>query len=304
MASNSKEVAVDMSPFFHLYTDGTINRFFPPQFLPPSDDPNASVRSKDVIIQPADTGLSVRIFSPHHQTPPQKLPIVVYIHGGAFCIGSSSFPIFHTFISTVVEKANAIAVSIDYRLAPENPLPIPFDDCWTAFQWIAAHASGQGSDPWLNEYGDFKRVFLGGESVGATISNDVAMRAGIEKFQGVEVVGFFLIHPFFGGKEVDKLYKFLCPTSSGTDNDPRINPAVHPRIREMAGRRVIFFLAELDFLTDWGRAYYEGLKKSEWSGEVEIFETEGEGHCFHLFNVNSEKSLALMDRLVAFLTRE
>ncbi|PIN20446.1 Arylacetamide deacetylase [Handroanthus impetiginosus] len=300
MASDLKQIVFDMSPFFRLFTDGTIDRIHPRQFQPTCDDPQAAVRSKDVVID-SKTGLSVRIFAPRHQDPPKKLPLVVHVHGGAYCIGSPTAPPFHNFVSTLVEKANVIAVSIDYRLAPENPMPIPYDDSWTAFQWIAVHANGEGPDPWLNEYADFRRVFLGGESAGGNISNDVAIRAGVEKFYGVEIVGLFLLHPHFGGKEEDKLYKFLYPTSSGKDYDPRLNPAVHPRIREMAGRRVIFFVAEKDSLTDRARGYYEGLKKSDWSGEVDIMETEGEGHCFYLYNLKSEKAVAILDRLVAFI---
>ncbi|KAL1561041.1 putative carboxylesterase 2 [Salvia divinorum] len=299
MASATKEIAADMLPFFRLFTDGTIERLSPRLDIPPSDHPEAAVRSKDVVIDP-DTGVSVRIFAPRHQSPPQKLPLVVYIHGGAFCMGAASSPPFHNFISKLVAKGNLIAVSVDYRLAPENPLPIPFDDSWTAFQWIAAHADGSGADPWLNDLADFRRVFVGGESAGATIANDVAIRAGVRRFSGLEILGVFLVHPFFGNKEVDKVYKVLCPASSGRDDDPRLNPAVDPRIGEMAGRRVMFFVAEKDPLRDRGRAYYEGLKKSEWSGEVEIMETEGEGHCFHLFNPNTDKAAAITDRLLAF----
>ncbi|KAH6825943.1 hypothetical protein C2S53_001380 [Perilla frutescens var. hirtella] len=298
MASPTKEIAVNMSPYFRLFTDGTIERLPPPLKTPPSDDPDLAVRSKDVVID-AETGVSVRIYVPRHRDPPRKLPLVVYIHGGAFCMGSASSPAFHNFITNLVEKGDVVAVSVSYRLAPENPLPIPFDDSWAAFQWIVAHADGRGADPWLNECADFRRVFIGGESAGATIANDVAIRAGVERFLGVEILGVFLVHPFFGSKEEDKLYKLLCPTSSGRDDDPRLNPAVDPRIREMAGRRVVFFVAEKDFLRDRGRAYCEGLKKSEWNGEVEIVESEGEGHCFHLFNPKTEKAAAITDRLVA-----
>ncbi|KAL0412536.1 UNVERIFIED_CONTAM: putative carboxylesterase 4, mitochondrial [Sesamum radiatum] len=302
MASNSKEIAADASPFFRLYKDNTIDRLGQRQVVPPSDDPQAAVRSKDVLID-QNTGVSVRIFAPGRRDPSQKLPLVVYIHGGAYCVGSPSNPVFHNFVSKLVEKSNVIAVSIDYRLAPESPLPIAYEDSWAAFQWIAVHANGKGPDQWLNEYADFRRVFLGGESAGANIANDVAIRAGTEQLLGVEIVGVFLVHPFFVGNEVAKLYKYLCPTSSGRGDDPRLNPSVDPRIRNMAGRRVAFFVAEKDTLREGARGYYEGLKKSEWRGEVEIFETEGEGHCFHLFNLNSEKAEAVMDRLVGFLNR-
>ncbi|CAI9768490.1 unnamed protein product [Fraxinus pennsylvanica] len=303
MASDSKEIAIDFSPYFRLYTDAQIDRLVPNQLVSPSDDPKSVVRSKDVVIL-TESGVSARIFIPNVRDPPQKIPLLVYIHGGAFVLGSPANPPFHNFVSSLVEKANVIVVSVDYRLAPENPLPIAFDDSWEAFQWVISHVNGKGSDPWINEYADFGRVFLGGESAGANIANDVAIRAGENKLQGVEIIGLFLVHPFFGGKEEDKLYKTLYPASSGCDDDPRLNPAVDPRVRTMAARRVLFCLAEKDFLRDRGRAYYEGLKKSEWDGEVEIIETEGEGHGFHLFLPDSEKALDLMNQLAAFLNHE
>ncbi|KAL0356806.1 UNVERIFIED_CONTAM: putative carboxylesterase 12 [Sesamum calycinum] len=299
MASDSKQVALDLSPFFRLFTDRTIHRMIPDDFLPPSDHPTAPVRSKDVVLHP-HTGNFVRVYAPPHQDLPNKLTLVVYIHGGAFCLGSPKSSIYHNFLNTLVDKANVIAVSVDYRLAPENPLPIPFDDSWAAFQWIAAHADGTGPEPWLNDYADFRRVFVGGESAGATIASDVAIRAGVHDFQNLQIVGLFLLHPFFGGKEEDKLYKFLCPSSSSRDDDPRLNPAVDPRIERMVGR-VIFFVAEKDQLRERGTGYFEALKKSGWRGEAEIMETEGEGHCFYLFNPTCEKAVAIMDRLLAFL---
>ncbi|KAK6135683.1 hypothetical protein DH2020_030576 [Rehmannia glutinosa] len=296
MATDSKEIAIDMSPFFRIFKDNTIHRIPPPQFHPTSDDPTAAVRSKDVVID-RETGVSVRIFAPRHQDPPRKLPLVVYIHGGAFCVGSASNPVYHNLLASIVQKANVIAAGA------RKPLPIAFDDSWAAFQWTAAHANGKGPDPWLNDHADFRRVFIG-ETARGNIANDVAVRAGVQGFPGVEIVGIFLMHPFFGGKDEDKLYKFICPTSSGRDDDPRLFPAVDPRIRQMAGRRVMFFVAEKDFLKDRAMAYYEGLKKSEWPGEVEIMETEGEGHCFYLFDLSTEKAVAIIDRLVAFLKSE
>ncbi|KAL2456799.1 putative carboxylesterase 7 [Forsythia ovata] len=295
------EIAIDFSPYFRIYKDGKIERLTPSQFVPSSDNPESTVRSKDVVIQ-TKSGVSARIFMPKVRDPLQKVPLLVYIHGGAFVLGSPANPPFHNFVSSLVEKANIMAISVDYRLAPEHPLPIAFDDSWTAFQWVISHVSGKGPDPWINKYADFGRVFLGGESAGANIAHDVAIRAGEIELGGVEIVGLFLVHPYFGGKEVDKLYKILCPASSGCDDDPRLNPAVDPRLRTMAARRVIFCLAEKDFLRERGMAYYERLKKSEWIGEVEFMETEGEGHGFHMFNPNSDKAEDLVNRLATFLS--
>ncbi|CAA0807552.1 Probable carboxylesterase 2 [Striga hermonthica] len=73
-------------------------------------------------------------------------------------------------------------------------------------------------------------------------------------------------------------------------------PQFQPPIGGMAGRRVMFFVAEKDLLRDRAWGYYEGLRKSAWAGEAEIMETREEGHCFHLFNSSSDKAVAIMDR--------
>ncbi|CAK9159415.1 unnamed protein product [Ilex paraguariensis] len=320
MDSSTNDVAHDFSPYFRVHKDGSIERFHAPQFAPPSDDPITGIRSKDVVISP-ETGIYVRLFLPKITDPTRKLPLLLHIHGGAFCVGSPSNPTFHNFLSSLAAESNAVVASVDYRLAPEHPLPIAYDDSWTAFQWVISHAQGTGPEPWLNDHADFQRLFLGGESAGANIANDVAIRAGVTYFQkdgtvdespttlksgqiyavSCKIVGLLLVHPYFGGKEVDNLYKFLCPNSSGQHDDPRLNPAIDPRLSSLSCEKVLFCLAEKDRLRETGLAYYEALKKSAWGGEVEIMETEGEGHGFHLINPTCEKVKPLMTRLASFL---
>jgi A/G-specific adenine glycosylase len=73
-----------------------------------------------------------------------------------------------SFLSTLATEANVIAISIDYRLAPEHQLPIAYDDSWAGLLWIAKHSNGNGPEPWINEYADLGRVILAGESAGGT----------------------------------------------------------------------------------------------------------------------------------------
>ncbi|KAF7144228.1 hypothetical protein RHSIM_Rhsim05G0082100 [Rhododendron simsii] len=297
MASTATEITHDFPPFFRVHKDGTIDRFGrQPEFAPPSDDPQSPVRSKDVLISPV-TGVSARLYLPTTTTsplpsPPQKkLPLLVYVHGGGFCLGSASSPKFHHFVTSLAAEASIAVVSVDYRLPPEHPLPIA---------WVFSHESGSGPDPWINDHVDFTRVFVGGESAGANIANNVAIRAGLG---GLKFMGLVLVHPFFGGKEEDKMYKFMCPSSSGLADDPRLNPAADPGLPRMGCERVLFCVAEKDFLRDRGLGYYEALGKSGWVGEREIMESEGEGHGFHLFDPDCEKAAVLLKRVASFLNR-
>jgi acetyl esterase/lipase len=60
-------------------------------------------------------------------------------------------------------------LSVEYRLAPENPFPIPLDDCWTALEWVAANATALSIDP--------ARIAIMGESAGGGLAANVALLA-------------------------------------------------------------------------------------------------------------------------------
>ncbi|XP_054808208.1 tuliposide A-converting enzyme 2, chloroplastic-like isoform X1 [Prosopis cineraria] len=48
-----------------------------------------------------------------------KLPLLIYINGGAFCICSMFHPFYQGHLNTIAAEANAVVLSINYRLAPE-----------------------------------------------------------------------------------------------------------------------------------------------------------------------------------------
>ncbi|KAL1641058.1 hypothetical protein SLS58_006330 [Diplodia intermedia] len=91
-------------------------------------------------------------------------PLVVALHGGGWCIGAPEFE----------EKHGAVAISLDYRLAPEHPFPTPVNDCWDALKWIAANASPSSptiaADP-------AKGFILHGESAGGNMAVVLALLA-------------------------------------------------------------------------------------------------------------------------------
>ncbi|KAG2705449.1 hypothetical protein I3760_05G054100, partial [Carya illinoinensis] len=269
----------------------------------PGQDPKTQVQSKDVVVC-SDTGVSARIFLPKLNGPDQKLPLVVHYHGGGFWNGSPCKRTYHNFLVNLASEANAVTISVDYRLAPEHPLPIAYDDLSAALQWIAAHSNNQGPEPLLNEYADFGRVFLTGESAGANISHHVAVRAGVTRLTGLKIIGMLMVHPFFVGKDRDEMYKFLSSTSSGCSDDPKLNPAVDPDLSKMGCAKVLVCVAEKDSLKDRGVTYSETLKKSGWGGGVELIESKGEDHCFHLFNAESEQAAQLMKKFVEFVAGE
>ncbi|XVE66868.1 hypothetical protein DITRI_Ditri08aG0114700 [Diplodiscus trichospermus] len=273
MSSRESEIAHEFLPFFRAYKDGRVERFFGSDRVPATIDSQDGVSSKDVTIVP-ETGVSARIFIPRSAQPSQKLPLVVYFQGGGFFMGSPFCSEYHNYVTCLVSKANVIAVSVDYRLAPEHLVPIAYEDSWAALKWVASHSSGDGPEAWLTDYADFQRAFLVGNSAGGNIVHDMAVQAVTEDLNGL---------------------KF---------DDPRINPAVDSRLSRLGCRRVLIFLAEKDNLRERGMFYCETLESSGWDGELMIVETEGEDHAFQLFNPNSEKALALMDKLSTFINKD
>ncbi|XVF45165.1 hypothetical protein PTKIN_Ptkin02bG0183200 [Pterospermum kingtungense] len=304
MASNTTEIAqvfVPRFPMFQVYKDGRIERLIETETVPPSNDPQTGVQSKDIVVS-LEPNLSARLFLPKTANPAAKIPLVVYIHGGGFCIESPFSPTYHNYLTSLVNQANVIAVSIQYRKAPEYLLPIAYDDAWTAIKWVAKHANRNrdGPEPWLNNHADFDRVFLVGDSAGANLAHNMTMRAGHDGL-GVKIVGMVLMNPYFRNNESDELVDFIFPSSSGC-NDPRLNPACD--IKELAGlvcSKILVCVSEKDFLRDRGLGYHEAVRESGWHGVIDIVDTPGEGHVFHLINPTCQKAVDLMNQVSSFL---
>ncbi|KAK1325228.1 putative carboxylesterase 12 [Acorus calamus] len=118
----TKEVEFDLSPYFKIYKDGTIERLLFTDSVPPSFDDQTRVSSKDVIVS-ADTGVSARLYLPKLKKPDVKLPLVVYFHGGGFCIASTAASIYHSYLNHLSAQAHVFIMSVDYRRPTGHPLP-------------------------------------------------------------------------------------------------------------------------------------------------------------------------------------
>lgn len=143
---------------------------------------------------------------------------------------------------------------------------------------------------------------MAGDSAGANIAHVMVRKAGDDGLEGVKIVGMVLVHPYFGNDRPDKLLNFIFPTISGP-NDHRIYPNKDSDLSTLGCNRVLILVAERDWLNDRGRTYYEALRQSGWGGTVEIVETEGEDHVFHLFNPNCDKAVALLKQMASFFNQ-
>jgi len=102
----------------------------------------------------------VRIYWPDAVEAGRPLPVVVFYHGGGFALGDLDT---HDPVARAhAVGAEAIVVSVDYRLAPEHPFPAAVHDSWAALQWVAANAADLGGDP--------DRIAVAGDSAGGNLA--------------------------------------------------------------------------------------------------------------------------------------
>uniref|UniRef100_A0ACD5Y1I6 Uncharacterized protein n=1 Tax=Avena sativa TaxID=4498 RepID=A0ACD5Y1I6_AVESA len=310
-ADAADTVVFEAPAHFRFYKSGKIERLNRPPILPAGLDEATGVTSKDVVLD-ADTGLSVRLYLPKLQENPSanaKLPVLVYFHGGSFLIGSADDATYHTYVNALAAAAGVLAVSVDYRLAPEHPLPAAYDDSWAALRW-AASASAQ--DDWIAEHGDLSRLFLAGDSAGANIVHDMLMRVASSEDGSPRVEGAILLHPWFSGSTpiegeppaatmiTGMLWSYACPGAAGGAEDPRMNPLAPgaPSLEKLGGVRMLVAAGMADGLAARDRAYYDAVAgpcAAAWHG------SEGEGHVFFLQKTGCENAKQLMDRVVAFI---
>lgn len=64
----------------------------------------------------------------------KSLPVILFFHGGGYCIGSAQT--HRDLVSRLCTASGARALSVDYRLAPENPFPAAVDDGVAAYRWL------------------------------------------------------------------------------------------------------------------------------------------------------------------------
>jgi acetyl esterase/lipase len=318
------EIASEHLPFLRIYKDGRIERLTGTEIIPASLDATNDVVSKDVVYSP-EHNLSVRLFLPHKSTEladgnDNKLPLLIYIHGGAWIIESPFSPIYHNYVTEIVKSANCVAVSIQYRRAPEDPVPAAYEDSWSAIQWIFSHSGGSGPEDWINRLADFGRVFIAGDSAGGNISHHMAMRAGKEKLEP-RIKGIAVVHPAFWGTDpvdehdvqdrdmrsgiADVWEKIASPNSVNGTDDPLFNVlGSGSDFSEMGCEKVLVAVAGKDVFVRQGLGYAAKLKKSGgWGGDVEVVEEEEAEHVFHLQNPNSDNASKFLKKIVEFIIK-
>lgn len=195
-------IVEDCHGILQVFSDGSIFRSKDLNFNFPVHD-DGSVVWKDCQFNEKHD-LHLRLYKPSSNSAPActKLPVLYFIHGGGFCVGSRTWPNFHNCCMRLSSGLEALVIAPDYRLAPEHRLPAAIEDSLSAIKWLQFQAINENCDEWLsNGVVDFDRVFIMGDSSGGNVAHHLAVQLGPGSLElaPVRVRGYVLMAPFFGG---------------------------------------------------------------------------------------------------------
>ena len=234
----------------------------PQQFL--WQIPLESVR--DFQVSGKGNSISVRLFVPQDRQLARNgnLPIVIFYHGGGWTLGDPS--LYDPVTRALARQIPALVLSVDYRLAPENPFPAAVHDADAVLQWTLCHAKELG--------GDSTRIVVAGDSSGGNLATIAVRHARADRSQPVVLEVLFYpsvnisslqyeSYQEFGEdhlltrRAVEKFREFYLPNSADWTH-PDASPLLADDLSGMPPTLLIG--AGCDPLRDEGQAYAQTLR--------------------------------------------
>lgn len=185
-------------------------------------------------------------------------PAIIHIHGGGFiALGAEQCAMPH--ISSV-SRTGVQILTIDYRLAPENPYPTPLDDCWTVLLWVYANAERLSIDT--------GRIAVMGESAGGGIAAALTL-LGRDRNLSPPIARQILVYPMLDDRtntnhagdlaswnEVDNITAWTAYLGSYVGTDRIEAYAAPARVKDVAGLPPLFLeCLQLDIFVHEGLDY-------------------------------------------------
>lgn len=133
--------------------------------LPPVEPNSVSLKVSQVE-GPDGNSVDLHIYLPDDGVA-RPIACIFHIHGGGYVGGSPGQ--FEFVLRPMAEELGCAIVSVDYRLAPENPHPAPIEDCFAGLAWTFDNAALLGIDP--------ARIGVMGESAGGGLAAALALLA-------------------------------------------------------------------------------------------------------------------------------
>lgn len=145
------------------------------QGLGPFPEMPRSPRAESLTIDGPARPISLRVIAPS-----RPRGIYYHIHGGGWALGAADEQ--DPWLERIADSCGLACVSVDYRLAPEDPYPAGPDDCEAAALWLVREAR--------SHFGT-ERLLIGGESAGAHLSLVTLLRLrdrhGLTPFAGANL---------------------------------------------------------------------------------------------------------------------
>ncbi|MFE9445340.1 alpha/beta hydrolase [Streptomyces sp. NPDC006602] len=234
--------------------------------MPQRPETAGPVEVRDVTV-PGPAGapeVPVRIYTP--KSGQGASGALIYIHGGGWIGGDVSGN--DGFTHALAAESGAVVLSVEYRLAPENPFPAAPEDCYAAFLWTVENAAELGIDP--------ERIGVGGDSAGANLSAAVSLMARDRDgptpcFQFLRVPAFddrldtpsmaeLTDTPILRGTDLPSVWDFYLG-GPGRRGGPDVSPYAAPaRAKDLTGLPPAYIcVSEFDPLRDEAIAYAQRL---------------------------------------------
>ena len=247
--------------------------------IPADQEPVGEITERN-ISGPAGE-IPIRIYRPTTEGPH---PLIMLFHGGGWVIGDVDSE--DSMSRGLVNRVNAVLVSVDYRMAPEVRFPGAPEDCYAATVWAVEHAEELGVDA--------SNLAVSGTSAGGNLAAAVALmtrdRGGpIIKHQVLfcPVIDYSFERPScvanaegFGlTTEGMKWFwnEYLGPDGESNGHNPYASPIRAKDLSGLADATVI--AAEYDPLLDEAADYARALKAA--GNDVTYTEYAGMTHGFN-----------------------
>jgi acetyl esterase/lipase len=224
-----------------------------------------------------DPSVTIRFLTPGDSAGP--LPVLVWIHGGGFAVGTAQST--DQYCVEAVRRLGIAVANVEYRLAPEAPFPGPLNDCYAALRYVHDHAAALGIDP--------SRIAVGGQSAGGCLAAGVALKA---RDEGTIPVSFqylvqpalddrlttpsmtdFVDTPIWNRPNAILSWQYYLGERYAGPSDPDVSIYAAPsRATDFRGLPATYISTmELDPLRDEGIAYAAGLLQAGVSVELHSF---------------------------------
>ena len=205
---------------------------------------------------------------------------IVWLHGGGWVI--DGIEVSDAMCRILADTSRATVISVDYRVAPEFPFPVPVNDCWDALLWVAERETGP--------------LVIGGDSAGGNMAAVCAMRA--RDRGGPQLAAQVLVYPVVDTDTTTPSY-----LTHGADETlmlgaremkwfighylPNVADRVHPDAAPLRASDLsrlapaIVVIAEYDPLRDEGTSYVDALTAA--GVEVSVHRYDDQPHGFFSF---------------------